>query len=240
MGIVKDATDMLVRVELHSKPQTISVDRSRIAEIGTNGSSVSASSRAPMARDSADNNARVWPQRPAGGAAAHLDPSPRSDYGTRTPRFEDGRYGASAGTPRYEDPTKTPMYADAGNRTPMHRGAGSRTPAHHGGGAGGSRTPGYEAGNKTPAYAMAATPSHSAWDAEPEEEEEPGWDDERSRTAPRDQESDGNILRGGGRGFFHKDLPYSLGNCLNEMRWNEMRRVVENDRKIRVYLRSLE
>lgn len=34
IGIVKDSTETLARVELHSKCQTISVDRSRLAIVG--------------------------------------------------------------------------------------------------------------------------------------------------------------------------------------------------------------
>lgn len=36
-GIVKDATESTARVELHSNPQTINVDRTRLFVIGTAG-----------------------------------------------------------------------------------------------------------------------------------------------------------------------------------------------------------
>ncbi|OQV23554.1 Transcription elongation factor SPT5 [Hypsibius exemplaris] len=216
LGIVKDATDMLVRVELHSKPQTISVDRSRIAEIGST-STATINARPPMSRGDSESqrpvrsDERVWPQRQPGAGGSSHDPSPRTDFGTRTPRYEDTRYGDSARTPRYEDPTKTPMY-EAGSRTPHYGASGSRTPAH----GGGSRTPRYEAGNKTPAYAM-ATPSHNAWDSEPaeEDEEERGWDDARSRNAPREQEPDdiegfsGSVMPPATPGNFGGDSAYN-------------------------------
>ena len=105
VGIVKDATDTLARVELHTSCQTISVDKSRVALLN----------------------------QPKGGAtdarvatpAYNLSKTPA--YGSRTPMHGGGMtpsYGAM--TPSYG--SMTPSH-DFGNRTPHY---GSMTPAHDG------------------------------------------------------------------------------------------------------------
>ena len=93
VGIVKDATEKTVRVELHSKCQTIIVDRSRVTQVGgaSKPGSVTSYTRTP-----------TW------GSATPM-------YGTtgaRTPM-----YGAQ--TPQY-DGSRTPHY---GSATPSHDGS---------------------------------------------------------------------------------------------------------------------
>ncbi|KAK8402706.1 hypothetical protein O3P69_000806 [Scylla paramamosain] len=98
VGIVKDATDSTVRVELHSKCQTIIVDRSRVSVVGaTNAKAGSFTSytRTP-----------TW-----GGSATPV----YGNSGSRTPM-----YGSQ--TPQY-DGSRTPHY---GSMTPSHD--GSATP----------------------------------------------------------------------------------------------------------------
>lgn len=98
VGIVKDATDSTVRVELHSKCQTIIVDRSRVSVVGaTNAKAGSFTSytRTP-----------TW-----GGSATPV----YGNTGSRTPM-----YGSQ--TPQY-DGSRTPHY---GSMTPSHD--GSATP----------------------------------------------------------------------------------------------------------------
>ncbi len=113
IGIVKDATETTARVELHSKCQTISVDRSRIATVG-------GPSRGSMS---------TYTRTPSYGASG----TPM--YGSSTP----GGHSSSGGrTPMYG--SQTPMY-DAGSRTP-HYGGMTPSHGGGAGGEDGSRTPG--------------------------------------------------------------------------------------------------
>lgn len=112
IGMVKDATDTTARVELHSKCQTISVDRSRIAIVGARTSGGSS------------GGVSTYTRTPAYGGSQAGTPM----YGSTTP-------GHGGRTPMYG--SQTPMYGDgAGSRTPHY---GSQTPSH---GEDGSRTPG--------------------------------------------------------------------------------------------------
>ncbi|XP_063718499.1 transcription elongation factor SPT5-like [Symsagittifera roscoffensis] len=112
VGIVKDATDALARVELHTSCQTISVDKSRIALLN----------------------------QPKGGAtdarvstpAYNLAKTPSyMTHGSRTPMHGGMTPSYGAMTPSYG--SMTPSH-EFGNRTPHY---GSMTPAHDG-----SMTPG--------------------------------------------------------------------------------------------------
>lgn len=94
VGIVKDATDTTVRVELHSKCQTIIVDRSRVAAVGATARSGSVTSYA---------RTPTW-----GGSATPM----YGNTGSRTPM-----YGSQ--TPQYEG-SRTPHY---GSMTPSHDGS---------------------------------------------------------------------------------------------------------------------
>ena len=102
IGIVKDATDSTARVELHSKCQTVSVDRTRIAIVG--GS----------AKAGAVSTYSQTPAQAEGGRD-----TPMYAAGSRTPM-----YGSQ--TPLY-DGSRTPHY---GSMTPSHD--GSRTPGQSG------------------------------------------------------------------------------------------------------------
>lgn len=94
VGIVKDATDSTVRVELHSKCQTIIVDRSRVAVVG-----------ATSARAGSFSS---YTRTPTWGAATPM----YGNTGARTPM-----YGSQ--TPQY-DGSRTPHY---GSMTPSHDGS---------------------------------------------------------------------------------------------------------------------
>ncbi|KAG5307497.1 SPT5H factor, partial [Acromyrmex insinuator] len=100
VGIVKDATQTTVRVELHSTCHTISVDRSHIATVGD------------QARD--------------GGFSSH-NKTPIYGFGGQTPMYsKDASKTPTYGfqTPIYEHGSRTPHYA--GSMTSSHD--GSRTP----------------------------------------------------------------------------------------------------------------
>lgn len=112
VGIVKDATDTLARVELHTSCQTISVDKSRIALLN----------------------------QPKGGAtdarvttpAYNLAKTPSYGVGGRTPMHGSMTPSYGAMTPSYG--SMTPFQNEFGGRTPQH---GSMTPGRDG-----SMTPG--------------------------------------------------------------------------------------------------
>jgi len=105
IGIVKDATEATARVELHSKCQTISVDRSRIMPASTGKSTGGMSSY------------NKTPSHSASGTPM---------YGSSTPGGRTPMYGNQ--TPMY-DGNRTPHY---GNMTPSHGEDGSRTPGRSG------------------------------------------------------------------------------------------------------------
>ena len=100
--LFQDATESTARVELHSKCQTISVDRSRIAIVGGHSKgSVSTYTRTPS----------------YGGSGTPM-------YGANTPGGRTPMYGSQ--TPMYDAGSRTPHY---GGMTPSHSNEdGSRTP----------------------------------------------------------------------------------------------------------------
>ena len=109
IGIVKDATESTARVELHSKCQTISVDRNRIAIVGgPSKGSISTYTRTPSYGGS--------------GTPMYGSVTPGGSHGGRTPM-----YGSQ--TPMYGDGSRTPHY---GSQTPSHGEDGSRTPGRSG------------------------------------------------------------------------------------------------------------
>ena len=106
IGIVKDATEVTARVELHSKCQTIMVDRTRIAIVGGPArGSISTYTRTP--NYSGTGTPMYGANTPGGG---------------RTPM-----YGSQ--TPMYDAGSRTPHY---GSQTPSHGEDGSRTPGRSG------------------------------------------------------------------------------------------------------------
>jgi len=111
IGMVKDATETTARVELHSKCQTISVDRTRISVVGGG----------PSRGGGGHGNVSTYARTPLQG------PSGTPMYGT--PGSRTPMYGSQ--TPMY-DGSRTPHY---GSMTPSHGGGaedGSRTPGRSG------------------------------------------------------------------------------------------------------------
>ena len=113
IGIVKDATESTARVELHSKCQTISVDRGRISVINKGSGSGPAgsfsSSRTPM--------------HSVSGTPMYNTPGSRTPmYGSQTPLYDGSR------TPHYG--SMTPSHGDEGSRTPGRSGAWDPTVAN--------------------------------------------------------------------------------------------------------------
>ena len=103
IGIVKDATDTAVRLELHSSVVKINVDKSRIMEVDQTKKSTGATSTYTAAKT----------------PMAHQD-------GAKTPMYEDQDHSR---TPMYEQGKTPNPYAD-GSRTPLY---GAMTPRQDGG-----------------------------------------------------------------------------------------------------------
>ncbi|XP_057297763.1 transcription elongation factor SPT5-like [Hydractinia symbiolongicarpus] len=115
IGIIKDATETLARVELHTNCKTISVDRSRLALVsGQNkGGGVTAYGHTPMYSSG---------QTPMYGNQTPMYGSRTPMYGNQTPMHEGSRtpnYGAR--TPSH-DPSRTPSHDPS--RTPSNAGHG--------------------------------------------------------------------------------------------------------------------
>ncbi|PAV82930.1 hypothetical protein WR25_00956 isoform B [Diploscapter pachys] len=161
VGIVKDATDTTVRVELHTQCKTISVDRSRVKIVGEGlGTAGSMSVYTKTPSHMADSS--KTPMYQAGKTPLYQG-AMTPMYGSQTPGGRTPHYGAQ--TPHYADGGRTPAYTDGG-RTPAYNESG-RTPAYDPA----SRTPAYE-GNQTPAY-IPKQERDSSDDEEEEEEQEP-------------------------------------------------------------------
>jgi len=111
IGIVKDATDSLARVELHTDCRTISVDRNRLAFIQgqVKGGGVTAYGHTPLYSQG---------QTPMYGNQTPMHGSRTPMYGNQTPMHDGNR------TPSYRTPSR-------GSGTPSHD--PSRTPSHAGG-----------------------------------------------------------------------------------------------------------
>lgn len=100
VGIVKDATESTARVELHSTCQTISVDRSHIASIGT---------------PSRDGSISSYARTPAFGGGTPMYVGGKTPmHGSQTPLYEAGSRTPHAGgmTPAH-DGSRTPMHGNA-------------------------------------------------------------------------------------------------------------------------------
>ncbi|CAL1263967.1 unnamed protein product [Larinioides sclopetarius] len=107
IGIVKDCTETTARVELHSKCQTISVDRSRLSTVaGSSIGGISSYGRTPM----------------------YGSQTPMYAVGSRTPMYgsQTPQYGVGSRTPNYG--TQTPLHD--GSRTPGYGGVWDPTAAN--------------------------------------------------------------------------------------------------------------
>ncbi|VDL69227.1 unnamed protein product [Nippostrongylus brasiliensis] len=174
-GIVKDATEQTVRVELHTQCKTISVDRSRIACVGdgTPGGSIAGMTqfaKTPFPGDDGRTPMYAGSKTPMYGSGAKTpmygaDEGGRTPFGSHTPSYDSSRTPIGGRTPAYDggrtpayDGGRTPAY-DSG-RTPMYDSGRTpsydtgRTPAYEGG-----RTPAYDSG-RTPAYESGRTPTY--------------------------------------------------------------------------------
>jgi len=117
LGIVKDCSDVMVRVELHTNSKVIATSRSNINVQGENQDNQNHSYGSYSGRISDGGRTPMY-----SGAKTPRTPSYRYD-GSKTPSY---RYDGSTPNP-YSDGSKTPAW-DAGSRTPGYN-MGSKTPA---------------------------------------------------------------------------------------------------------------
>ncbi|ROT36312.1 transcription elongation factor Spt5 [Sodiomyces alkalinus F11] len=189
LGIVKDTTDTMARVELHTKSKTISVpkeflsfkDKHTGARIDIGGRPPRASQGGGGGFGGAGRSDASWQGGRTPMAGSERTPAwgsrtPAVTSGARTPAWKasapGGDYSGSR-TPAWADGSRT-AYGDGnrtayggGSRTPAWQ-SGARTPAPGGDAFGvGSRTPAYASdawgsGSKTPAYGGVSAPTPAA------------------------------------------------------------------------------
>ncbi|KAG0202381.1 transcription elongation factor spt5 [Mortierella sp. GBA30] len=155
LGIVKDASDLTARVELHTNCRIITVEKAKLAISNPNGTTTPLSSMPDMSAPSTPRAGNYGGYGGYGGMTPMRsgDMTPMHPSGSRTPAWNAG--------------SKTPAW-NAGSKTPAWS-ANTRTPNPY---ADGSQTPAWDAGSKTPRYGGSSawdsgsrTPAHSAWDA---------------------------------------------------------------------------
>lgn len=102
VGIVKDATECTVRVELHSKCQTIIVDRSRVAPVSSTSTRNSASAAGSFTTQTPQWSSQTPMYGVTGGSHTPM-------YGSQTPQYDGSRtpnFGSM--TPSHEPGSQTP------------------------------------------------------------------------------------------------------------------------------------
>jgi len=114
IGIVKDSIESTCRVELHSSCQTITVDKSRIIVVDSNGQVTNAGNlstsynKTPSYGNRTPSQANRTPaygsQTPAYGSQTPAYGSQTPAYGSQTPTREPGS------TTPYNDPSRTPSH----------------------------------------------------------------------------------------------------------------------------------
>ncbi|KAI8141293.1 hypothetical protein BJV82DRAFT_619991 [Fennellomyces sp. T-0311] len=139
VGIVKDSTDTMARVELHTNSKIINVDKAKLVLIGIKGETVG-----PVL-DGERGGSDSFNSRPP------MTPKRYGD-GAMTPRH----YSSGSQTPAWSMNSRTPNpYISDGSKTPAWD-LGSKTPNPHAY-ADGSKTPAWDSGSKTPSW-KAETP----------------------------------------------------------------------------------
>lgn len=181
IGIVKDTTDTMARVELHTNCKVVNVDKAKLVLVDASGNTIGPvvdSRTAPLPRPATEDRFA-----PADNGYRGLPAQTPRHYGesAMTPR-----YGASAQTPAWRSSARTPNpYAADGAKTPAWH-ATARTPNPYAS----SRSAGsaWDAGNKTPNPYSAdrnSKPS-SAWDSGSKtpswSKETPRWSSSGSKT----------------------------------------------------------
>ncbi|CAG8441162.1 6968_t:CDS:10 [Diversispora eburnea] len=166
LGIVKDTTPVLARVELHTNCSIVNVEKTKLVNVDTSRPVV-------LPEPSTNRNTREFSPAPSNYSGSSWQSSnvrtPNTWNGTRTPSTWNSSMTPNTIT---SDGTRTPSHAD-GSRTPaVHLNDGSRTPAWDLGsktpayaGSDGSRTPAWDTGSRTPAYVAENRARTPAWEA---------------------------------------------------------------------------
>ncbi|KAG0165226.1 transcription elongation factor spt5 [Apophysomyces sp. BC1034] len=162
LGIVKDTTDTMARVELHTNCKIISVDKAKLVLVDAQGGTIGpvvendrfsngpSEFSGPSATPRRYGDGAMTPMHYASGArtpawnAGTKTPNPYSSDGSKSSAWDTG-----SKTPNpyaFNDGSKTPAW-DSGSKTPMW---GAETPRWGGMSA---KTPGFtDSGNKTPMW----------------------------------------------------------------------------------------
>ncbi|KAI9323900.1 hypothetical protein BX666DRAFT_2038802 [Dichotomocladium elegans] len=141
IGIVKDSTETMARVELHTNCKVVNVDKTKLVLVDAHGGTL--------------------------GPVVQTDRMATPDTGFAAPRAlgTPKRYGDSSMTPkRYGDGSMTPRHLASGAQTPAWN-LSSRTPNPHA--SDGGKTPAWDLGSKTPnPYSSFSDGSKTpAWDS---------------------------------------------------------------------------
>ncbi|PJF18494.1 Transcription elongation factor Spt5 [Paramicrosporidium saccamoebae] len=165
VGIVKDMTDTIARVELHTDSRVVNVARERIALPGADTGPAG-----PGGRWGAGGKTPAWTdsRTPAWGAQSSKTPA-WGAQSSKTPAWgaqssKTPAWGAqSSKTPAWgAQSSKTPAWGATSSKTPAWGATSSKTPAW---GGNASRTPAVHDGGKTPVWQSGASKSSSvpAW-----------------------------------------------------------------------------
>ncbi|RIB27124.1 hypothetical protein C2G38_2012223 [Gigaspora rosea] len=169
IGIVKETTVLMARVELHTNCQIVNVEKTKLHTIDSNGNSRPVVSAPDV---SSGRNSREYSPAPSNYSGSSWQSSsartPSSWNGSRTPTW----HNAMTPNTNTTEGSRTPSSFAEGSRTPaVHFSEGSRTPAWDldsktpaYNGLDGSRTPAWDIGSKTPAYAIDSGTRTPTWD----------------------------------------------------------------------------
>ncbi|CAG8748881.1 16470_t:CDS:10 [Gigaspora margarita] len=168
IGIVKETTVLMARVELHTNCQIVNVEKTKLHTIDSNGNSRPVVSAPDV---SSGRNSREYSPAPSNYSGSSWQSSSArtpSWNGSRTPTW----HNAMTPNTNTTEGSRTPSSFAEGSRTPaVHFSEGSRTPAWDldsktpaYNGLDGSRTPAWDIGSKTPAYAIDSGTRTPTWD----------------------------------------------------------------------------
>ncbi|KAG9286769.1 hypothetical protein G9A89_012319 [Geosiphon pyriformis] len=158
IGIVKETTDSVARVELHTNCKIVNVEKTKLELRDANGitrpvqldygggSSAYGSPAFTGSSWRADSRTSQWggSRTPAWNPA--MSPNPHLNDGSRTPAIHLSD-GSRTPAHHYNEGSRVPAW-DLGSRTPAWGADGSETPAWDSG----SKTPRWGEGSRTPAY----------------------------------------------------------------------------------------
>lgn len=146
MGIVKDTTDAMARVELHTNCKIITVEKSKLVILDSRGGTIGPAAEPDSFSSPSPSPYNPPPSTPKRFGDGGMTPMHYSS-GSRTPAWNSG---ARTPNPYSMDGSKTPAW-NAGARTPNPYATmeAPRTPA-------GAKTPAWDSGSKTPSRSSGA------------------------------------------------------------------------------------